>query len=175
MTDRIEIRESVPDDLASIEKLYPDAFPDEELLPLVRRLLAETQSVLSLTATADGVLAGHAIFTTCGVSGATGKVALLGPLAVASNRQRQGIGGALVREGLQRSENAGMRRVFVLGDPAYYGRFGFAPDEGVAPPYALPDEWRGAWQSVGLPGNAQPLRGELSVPSPWRHRALWAP
>ncbi|MDA4847790.1 GNAT family N-acetyltransferase [Hoeflea poritis] len=175
MTDAIEIRDSMPDDLRAIETLYPDAFPDEDLLPLVKSLLAETQSILSLVAIADGAFAGHVVFTTCGVSGASGKVALLGPLAVASSRQRQGIGSALIREGLRRSADAGMHRVLVLGDPAYYGRFGFAPDEYVAPPYALPDEWRGAWQSVDLPGNTQSPRGKLEVPPPWRHRALWTP
>lgn len=173
MTDRIEVRESQPSDLAAIETLYPDAFPDEDLLPVVRDLLKEDAIVLSLVAMADGALAGHVVFTECGLAGRPDKVALLGPLAVASARQRRGIGSALVRAGLQHLEAAGTSQVYVLGDPAYYGRFGFESDDGVAPPYPLPEEWQGAWQSLGLGGNKPPLQGELSVPRPWRQAALW--
>lgn len=175
MTESLEIRESLPNDLVAIEELYPDAFPDEDLLPVVRGLLSEGPTVLSLVGIADGALVGHVIFTTCGLAGTTDAVALLGPLGVASARQGQGIGSALVRAGLQRMDQAGTKQVYVLGDPAYYSRFGFEPDDGVAPPYPLPEDWRPAWQSLG-PKNGKPaLRGQLSVPQPWRKRAYWAP
>jgi len=175
MIDKIEIRESAPNDVASIEALYPEAFPDEDLLPLVGELLGQAPIVLSLVAIADNAVAGHVIFTTCGVVGKTEKLALLGPLAVAPARQRQGIGDAIVREGFRRVEGAGASEVYVLGDPAYYRRFGFEPSFGVTPPYPLPEEWRGAWQSLSLRGDAPRLRGELCVPQPWRQPALWAP
>ena len=174
MTERIEIRESQPSDLAALEELYPAAFPEEDLLPLVRQLLDEVESVVSLVATADQTLTGHAVFTTCGIVGRVDRVALLGPLAVAPQWQRQGIGSTLVRTGLQRLEDAGTQQVYVLGDPAYYSRFGFETDDGVDPPYPLPDEWRGAWQSLNLAINNAPIRGQLSVPQPWRQQALWS-
>lgn len=180
MSERIEIRESLPGDLASIEMLYPDAFPDEDLLPLVRALLREGPIVLSLAGVVDSSLVGHVIFTTCGVAAGTDNdallgVALLGPLAVAPAWQRQGIGRALVRAGFERLERAGVSQVYVLGDPAYYGRLGFVPETGVLPPYPLPAEWRGAWQAISLGGSEPPLRGRLSVPQPWRQPRLWAP
>lgn len=176
MMDKLEIRESVRDDIAALEQLYPDAFPDEDLLPLVRELLREThQIVLSLVGTAEKSLVGHVIFTTCSIVGAPDKVAMLGPLAVASARQRRGIGSALVGEGIRHLRNQGTKWVYVLGDPAYYGRFGFVADDSVAPPYPLPKEWRGAWQSLCLGGDNPPLSGKLSVPKPWRQEALWAP
>ncbi|MEM9618944.1 MAG: N-acetyltransferase [Pseudomonadota bacterium] len=175
MIGNLKIRESRPNDVALIEKLYPDAFPDEDLLPVVRELLKEAPSVLSLVGIADKVLAGHVIFTPCSIAGRDDKVALLAPLAVAPAWQRQGVGDAIVKTGLQRLENAGVAHVFVLGDPAYYGRFGFAPDESVAPPYPLPEEWRSAWQSLSLRDETPPLSGKLSVPQPWRQQALWAP
>lgn len=175
MTDKIEIRESRPGDVAAIERLYPDAFPDEDLLPLVRELLREGPAVLSLVAMAGEVLAGHVIFTTCGLAGRPDKLALLGPLAVVPARQRQGIGSAILRAGLQRLVKAGTKRVYVLGDPAYYGRFGFEPEDDVTLPYPLPEEWQGAWQSLSLRGDQPPLQGALSVPQPWRRPALWAP
>ncbi|MHA1568623.1 MAG: GNAT family N-acetyltransferase [Alphaproteobacteria bacterium] len=171
--EKIEIRESLPNDVPSIEKLYPDAFPDEDLLPLVRELLREAPIVLSLVGIADKALVGHVIFTTCGIAGRTDKVALLGPLAVAPARHRQGIGNAIVHAGLRRLENAGTSQVYVLGDPAYYRRFGFEADDSVTPPYPLPEEWRGAWQSLSPGGNKPPLDGKLSVPQPWRKQALW--
>ena len=174
MIDKLEIRESRPNDLTLIEKLYPAAFPDEDLLPLVGELLNEEPIVLSLVGIADKALVGHVIFATCSIVGRADKVVLLGPLAVAPAWQRQGIGSAIAGEGLRRSKNAGMNRAFVLGDPAYYGRFGFEPDDGVTPPYALPEEWRNAWQSLSLHGDKQPLHGKLSVPQPWRHQSLWA-
>ena len=174
-TAGIELRGSGPEDLSAIEALYGRAFPEEELRPLVQALLDEPRGVLSLVGLAGGSLAGHAAFTECGVAGSGAKVALLGPLAVDPDRQRGGIGTALVRAGLERLEAAGTARVLVLGDPAYYGRLGFAPEEGIAPPYPLPPEWRGAWQSLGPGGVGRPARGRLVVPGPWRRRALWAP
>ena len=174
MREKLEIREGSPSDLAAIEKLYPDAFPDEDLLPLVRELLQEPPIVLSLVGIIDRSLVGHVIFTTCGVARGTDKVALLGPLAVARAWQRQGIGSAIVHAGLQRLENAGVTQVYVLGDPAYYGRLGFVPEAGVEPPYPLPAEWRGAWQRISLSSAEPPRRGKLSLPKPWLQPSLWA-
>ncbi len=175
MIGQIKVRESLSNDLGSLEKLYPDAFPDEDLLPLVRELLGEASGVVSLVGLADQAVVGHVIFTTCGIARRPEKVALLAPLAVAPDCQRQGIGSALVRAGLGRVEDAGAQQVYVLGDPAYYGRFGFAPDERVTPPYPLPEQWRSAWQSLSLRASMPHLHGKLSVPHPWRRPALWAP
>jgi len=173
--ERTEIRESVPDDLPSIAVLYPDAFPDEDLLPLVRKLLQDVSVAFSLVGIIGSSVVGHIVFTTCSVAGSSDKVALLGPLAVAPAWQRQGIGSAIVRAGLQRLENIGATHVYVLGDPAYYGRLGFVAEGRVAPPYPLPAEWRGAWQSMSL-RSAEPRRqGRLCVPQPWRQPALWTP
>lgn len=171
----INIRESAPGDAAAIEALYPDAFPDEDLVPLVRSLLCHAPPVLSLVATVGPSLAGHAAFTSCGLAGCDDAVALLGPLAVAPVRQRQGIGGAIVRAGLQRLEQAGLTRVLVLGDPAYYGRLGFVAETRIAPPYALPEHWREAWQSLRLSDTEPPRGSRLLVPEPWLQPSLWAP
>lgn len=175
MTDSFEIRESLPGDLAAIEAFYPEAFPDEDLMPLVRDLSKEASVVHSLVAAMNGSLVGHIIFTRCGVAESNARVALLAPLAVAPTHQKQGIGSALVRAGLERQACAGVSQVYVLGDPAYYERFGFKPEFGVAPPYPLPTEWREAWQSIGLADAEPPGRGKLTVPQAWRNPALWAP
>jgi len=148
--------------------------PDEDLLPLVSQLLEAVSGVLSLVGIAESSVVGHAVFTPCTVSECDQQLALLGPLAVAPAWQGQGIGSALVRTGLQRLESAGVARVYVLGGPAYYQRLGFAPEADVQPPYALPAQWRAAWQSKPLRRVGSPCRGALSVPRPWRQRALWA-
>lgn len=175
MIQALEIRNSAPSDLVSIEALYREAFPDEDLVPLARGLLKEPDTALSLVGIAGDFLVGHAIFTRCGIEASTDKVSLLGPLAVASAWQKQGVGSALVREGLRRQRDHGVVRVYVLGDPAYYVRFGFASEVGVRPPYPLPDAWREAWQSIGLGPSDSPRMGTLSVPQAWRQPGLWAP
>jgi len=171
--ENIETRESMPGDLAAIELLYPESFPDDDLLPLVRSLLQEEPAPLSLVGIIGSQLVGHIIYTECGVIGSNNKAALLGPLAVSPAWQRQGIGNTIVRAGLRQLEDVGIRHVYVLGDPAYYGRFGFLPESGVAPPYALPAEWNGAWQSKSLGGAAKPGQGELLLPEPWLQSVLW--
>ncbi len=168
------IRESVPDDCDAIEAMYPEAFPDEDLVPLVRDLLKDPANVLSLVATIDSRIAGHVAFTRCGVSGHDVSTAMLAPLAVTPTRQRQGIGSALVRAGLQNLQVSGVALVCVLGDPAYYGRHGFTPDSSIDPPYPLPPEWKDAWQSLRL-GTSVAITGKLLVPDVWMKPALWLP
>lgn len=174
MTDSLAIRQSTAGDVGGIEAVYPLAFPDEELLPLVRDLLAAPDVMTSLVAAVDGDVVGHVVFTHCGIAGATSRAALLGPLAVTPSRHGCGIGSALVRAGLKLLEDAKVQSVFVLGDPAYYGRFGFEADPDVKAPYPMPAEWASAWQSMRLSDSAGPVRGTLSVPAQWRDPALWS-
>lgn len=175
MSDELEIRESTQADLAAIESLYPEAFPEEDLLPLVRDLLQDPATAISLVGAIDQHIAGHAIFTKCGVAGSSANAALLGPLAVAPAWQRQGIGSALVRAGLRCLKDEDVQLVCVLGDPAYYGRLGFVPDTLVEPPFPLPAEWIGAWQSQYLHDTGVRCAGKLAVPQQWLQPALWAP
>ena len=170
-----EIRESGAGDRRAIEALYPEVFPREDLLPLVRALLDEGAPMLSLVAIVDKAVAGHGVFTRCSVEGSDALVALLGPVAVLPGLQNQGLGSALIRDGFRRMEAEGVAQVCVLGDPAYYGRFEFAPERHILPPYALPEEWRDAWQSVRLGGGHSIVDGKLTVPQPWRDPALWGP
>ena len=89
MSDRLEIRESVQGDSGAIELLYPEAFPDENLLPLVRDLLRDAAVTTSLVGAVDSRIVGHAIFTKCGVVGNSGHAALLGPLAICQRRSER--------------------------------------------------------------------------------------
>lgn len=175
MLKNLAIRQSRQKDLAAIESLYPAAFPDEDLVPLVRELLNDPEVANSLVGIIGKQRVGHAIFTKCGIDGKDCCVALLGPLAVAPSWQRQGIGSAIVRAGLTALESNGVSRVCVLGDPLYYRRLGFLPDSLIEPPFPLPPAYDGAWQSRGLGEFSRPVSGKLCVPSQWRKRSLWVP
>ena len=161
----LEIRQSTTDDSGQILSVYPQAFPDEDLLPLVDALLADTDITLSLVAAIDRRIVGHVIFTRCSASSRGVDVSLLGPLAVVPASQHRGVGSALVRAGFARVQEEGTPMVCVLGDPRYYGRFGFTPEYSLAPPYPLPPEWAGAWQSVNLEDGQMPDEGVLVVPA----------
>lgn len=173
MSASLAIRDAVAADAPLLGTLYRTAFPGEDLRALVREIAGLGAGALPLVAMSDGALVGHAAFTFCRIDGAADEVALLGPVAMDPRRQRQGIGSALIRLGLDRLGRRGTRLVLVLGDPAYYRRFGFAANDGVLPPFSLPEAWREAWQSLSLRGGPE-LRGTLCVPPPWNRRALWA-
>ena len=172
--DELEIRRSVPSDAAAIEDLYLLAFPDEDLLPLVRDLLEKPDRTVSLVGIINSNLAGSIFFTRCGVDGTEHEAALLAPLAVAPEWQRQGIGTALVRAGLGRLREEGISVVYVLGDPSYYGRLGFSAERSVRTPYPLPEDWADAWQSQRVGDAVVPAIGTLSLPDFWLDMALWS-
>ncbi|MFZ1681403.1 MAG: N-acetyltransferase, partial [Rhizobiaceae bacterium] len=82
---------------------------------------------------------------------------------------------ALLRAGLEGMAGRGAAKALVLGDPAYYGRFGFTPERDIATPCPIPPEWRDAWQSLALGPGSETIRGTLAPPAPWMRPALWMP
>jgi len=121
----VEIAAFRPDWGQAVDRVVTAAFGRPDEARLVEALRAEGAAALELVATEDGVPVGHALFSRCAVEPATLRVAALAPVAVQPARQSGGIGGALVREGLTRCKAAGFDAVVLLGDPAYYRRFGF--------------------------------------------------
>ena len=105
----------------AIDTLLRTAFDGEDEARLVRKLRANGDLHLSLVAVAAGTVLGHVALSP--VTGDRPALALA-PVAVAPGAQRLGIGAALVREAIRQA--AGLP-VVVLGDPAYYARFGFLP------------------------------------------------
>jgi len=179
-THHITIRPVGRDDQAALDALYAAVFPDEDLVPLVRALGDEPEAI-GLVADNGRAIFGHVGLTLCGVSGHSARVGLLGPLAVAADHRRRGIARALINAAVDAAHEAPAGCICVLGDPAFYGRFGFAAERDIAPPYPLPEEWDGAWQSKRSgPSNAggnrvDSVAGQLIVPAVWTPRALWAP
>lgn len=169
----LNILEGESSDTDAIVSLYPNAFPDEDLVPLVRELIGDPAIAASLVGVVNSQIVGHGIFTRCCLIDNPAEVRLLGPLVVAPEWQKLGIGSAIVRAGLERLRNMGVCLVCVLGDPAYYKRFGFVPESLVQPPYPLRTEWIGAWQSLRLCDETVSCSGRLSVPQQWRQPALW--
>ena len=119
-----EIRPEAPADMADIHVLVAGCFPSDAEARLIGALRAAGRLSLSLVAVEDGQVVGHIAFSPMtGLDGGLG----LAPLAVHAAHRRRGIGAQLAREGLAGCARLGARCVVVLGDPAYYGRFGFAP------------------------------------------------
>ncbi|MEM9633824.1 MAG: N-acetyltransferase [Pseudomonadota bacterium] len=175
MSRKHTLRACFNSDLPALEPLYRAAFPDEDLMPLLRDLSACKESIYSQIAIINGDIAGHVVFTMCNVDTNSSPVALLGPLCVLPERQKRGVGSSLVRSGIEHCREQSIALVLVLGDPTYYGRFGFRSETGVSAPFSLPEEWKDAWQSVKLNDHSTRPRGKLVVPVPWRDRALWGP
>ena len=134
MTVPPHIRPETPADVDVIRALTEAAFRDaphsrQTEAAIVDALRGADAMVLSLVATdADGGIMGHVVFSPVQIeSGESGWYAL-GPISVWPQLQRQGIGTALVTDGLRRLEGWGARGCVLVGDPAFYSRFGFETD-----------------------------------------------
>ena len=137
------IREETLLDKASIRAVELAAFPGQGEANLVDQLRSDGDTIFSLVAVEQDKVVGHVAFSRIRASF---KALALGPVAVLPERQRQGIGQKLIRDGLNRARKARWDIIFVLGDPNYYRKFGFDPasalkfDSSYAGPYfmALP-------------------------------------
>ncbi len=131
------VRSEAPGDVAAIRAVQEVAFGQLAEAPLVDDLRDAGDSVLSLVAVEGKTIIGHAMFSRLK---APFQALALAPVAVLPDRQRIGVGSRLIREGIARSEAAGWAGIFVLGDPAFYRRFGFDADKasGFISPYAGP-------------------------------------
>jgi putative acetyltransferase len=119
-----EIRPERPQDVAAVRRIHERAFPLPDEADLVDRLRADGDIVLALVA-ADPEPVGHIVFSRLLLPDPAVKATALAPVSVLPERQREGIGSALITEGLARLRDAGEDVVLVLGDPTYYSRFGF--------------------------------------------------
>lgn len=123
----IDVRGERESDGASIFEIEAAAFERRNEANLVEALRRSADPYLALVAEERGRIVGHIVFSPVEIesSSAMPRVAGLAPVAVAPAHQGRGIGSALVRAGLERCREVGWRAVFLIGAPAYYGRFGF--------------------------------------------------
>ena len=162
MTD---VRPERADDLAGIRDVLLAAFETPAEAELVDRLRVSDHWVpeLSVVAVEDGRVVAHSLLSLLTLTTAGGDVPALalGPVAVLPELQKRGLGGAVVRDGLARRND---RLVVVLGDPAYYGRFGFEAGAayGITGAYmSFGDAWQVLPPSTGTPP------GEVLYPHEW--------
>jgi len=170
LADGLAIRTAGPDEIETVAALHAEAFAASPHghhgeAALVRALMADGDGLVSLGAWADDGLIGHILFSSMDVEadGLALPAAALAPVGVLPAYRRQGIADALIRAGHERLATLGVRMAFVLGDPAYYGRFGY--DAALAHPFASP--YAGPFfMALGL---------DSALPRPQRGEARHAP
>lgn len=124
----IVIRPATPADLPAIARVHTGAFaPSTTEAALVAALYAADAWVVSLVACVGEEVVGHILFSPVACAPPTPGMRGVGlaPLGVLPAWQKQGVGSALVREGLKVVQQQGATFAVVLGDPAFYSRFGF--------------------------------------------------
>jgi putative acetyltransferase len=125
------VRAERDDDHAAVHAVNAAAFESPVEAELVDKLRREADPVVSLVAEAGGKIVGHIMFTPVTLPGHPDlRMMGLAPMAVAAAHRGQGIGSALVRNGIDRCARMEMGAVVVLGHPGYYPRFGFRPGAG---------------------------------------------
>ncbi len=155
------IRNARAGDHPAIEAVVAAAFGRADEAGLVARLRTDGDVIFELVSDEDGAVTGHVLFSRLWAD-RSGLFGALAPLAVQPQDQRAGIGSALVRAGLENAREFGCHGVLVLGDPAYYGRFGFSALAAaeVRSPY------RGLAAFQGLALEATAFEGPLTVAYP---------
>ncbi len=163
----IKIREETLGDRTAIREVNELAFGTPEEVELVDRLRSDGLVLASLVACDGGEVVGHILFSELPIetAGRTIRGAALAPMAVRPDRQRQGLGSALVRRGLEACRALGVEAVVVLGHPAYYPRFGFSVETArlLEAPFSGP-----AFMALELtPGALDGVSGRVRYPPPF--------
>lgn len=166
----MRIRPETGADRPACLELVTAAFAKAEVVePIETNLLRELFDCsayvpqLSLVAESDGIVVGHAITTRASI----GQQASLGlgPIAVSPHLQGQGIGSALVRTSVELATARGESNIVLLGDPAYYERFGFVRADvlGIQPP----EDWGRFFMALSLGDRPLP-QGRFEYAEPFR-------
>jgi putative acetyltransferase len=151
-------------------KVHSQAFGGDDEAHLVEALRRSPAFIPDLSLVAldeEHGIVGHILFTRIVIADAERSHAALAlaPVGVLPARQRQGVGSALVRRGLDEARRLGHRIVIVVGHPDYYPAFGFesAAKFGIRAPFDVPPE---AFMAVALqPGTLDDVRGEVRYPA----------
>ena len=133
---RVILRPEADRDLDGIREVNVAAFRDHPHSHQTEHLIVEALRAagaleLSLVAESDGEVVGHIAFSAADIGGSSTGWFLLGPVAVLPSRQGEGTGRALVETGLSVLRSRGARGCVLVGDPGFYGRFGFRHASGV--------------------------------------------
>lgn len=126
----IVIRPETAADTEAVRNVNRSAFPTVLESNLVDALRSAGEATISLVADVDGFVVGHIMFSPVTIDAHPIHGLGLAPVAVLPDVQNSGIGSDLIREGLDRARGLKTGFVVVLGEPAYYGRFGFVKASG---------------------------------------------
>ena len=169
----VTIRPEAPADDQAIRDLIVEVFGEafgsgEEEAGLVEQLRLQDgyHPDLSLVATCGDRIVGHVFFSLATLRDfPQTKAAVLAPVGVQLEHQRQGIGSRLIREGLDRCRKHGCRLVFVVGDADYYTRFGFVPTQtqDLRTPFNTPHDMVMELE----PGALDQVSGEVAFAAPF--------
>ncbi len=175
----MEIRSERTGDRPAVRELHLAAFGDEG--PVVAAIVEDLRErsaadgLASLVAVESDVVLGHVVFSP-GLLDAPPRlvsVAILSPIGVRPDRQREGIGSALIRHGLAMLDERSVPLVFLEGHPGYYPRFGFRPGGELGfrkPSLRIPDA---AFQVLPLAAYEPWMTGTLVYPQVfWDHDAV---
>jgi putative acetyltransferase len=142
----VVIRSESDKDREAIWALNREAFnrdAEANLVDAIRQSPGFVPS-LSLVAEREGEIVGHALFSEAAIESTGGPLTVLalGPVAVRPAFQKQGIGGALIRAGVERGAALDYPAVLLIGHPTYYPRFGFLPGSryGLKLNFSVPDD-----------------------------------
>jgi putative acetyltransferase len=130
MNPKIVIRSESDADASAICEVTVAAFKTLEISNhteqfIIEALRAAKALTVSLVAEVDGRVIGHITFSPVTISDGTRNWYGLGPVSVLPAYQRQGIGKALIREGLSRLKDINAQGCCLVGHPDYYRKFGF--------------------------------------------------
>ena len=124
------IRSETDADVSTIAEVTAAAFQGLEISHhteqfIIAALRDAKALTISLVADVDGGVIGHIAFSPVSISDGTQNWYGLGPVSVLPAYQRQGVGKALIREGLSRLKDIHARGCCLVGHPDYYRKFGF--------------------------------------------------
>jgi len=137
------IRDEHQNDWDTVHALNASAFETSAEANLVDALRQQAQPLISLVAEDNTEILGHIMFSPVSLPGHPElRIMGLAPMAVFPEHQREGIGSALVRAGLEQCRKLDFGAVVVLGHSSYYPRFGFSPSArfGIGCEYDVPEE-----------------------------------
>jgi putative acetyltransferase len=157
----LTLRDEAAADAGGVDAVERAAFERDGEARLVARLRDAGVLTLSLVATFDGEIVGHAALSPVVIAGATASVLGLGPVAVTPAYQRCAIGARLVEEILSRARERGHGAVVVLGHPEYYPRFGFMRASTFGLRYTAPVRDEAFMAAELVPGALAPASGAV--------------
>ncbi len=136
MNQMIVIRNETDDDARVITEVTVAAFRTLAVSShreqfVIEALRAADALTVSLLAELNGQVAGHIAFSPVTISDGSTTWFGLGPISVFPELQRQGIGKALIREGLEKLQALGAKGCCLVGHPEYYRQFGFTNPQGL--------------------------------------------